>query len=135
MSLRQHRRRAKMALSPMAIRSGLYSIHIEMYDGAKGRASGIIILRDGRLIGGDNFFYYAGTYIEVSSGKWRGELVTHQHTVEIGVSFVFGGRDVGCGFTGTYAKDGTASVAGTALVGRTSVSFRADLSLLHEDED
>ena len=118
----------------MAIRNGLYSIRIEMHDGAKGRASGVIILRDGHLIGGDNFFYYTGTYVEVSSDKWRGELVIHQHTEKAGVSFVFGGREVGCGFTGTYKQDGTASVGGTALVGRTSVSFRADLSLLEDEQ-
>ena len=114
----------------MAIRNGLYCIRIEMHDGARGRASGVIILRDGHLIGGDNFFYYTGTYVDVSSGKWRGELVTHQHSEKAGVSFVFGGRDVGCGFSGTYMKDGTASVGGTALVGRMSVGFRASLNFL-----
>jgi hypothetical protein len=114
----------------MVIRNGLYSIHVEMRDGAKGWASGVIILRDGHLVGGDNFFYYSGTYVDVSPGKWRGELITHQHTGKAGANFVFGGRDVGCGFTGIYKEDGTASVGGTALVGRTSVSFYADLRLL-----
>jgi hypothetical protein len=114
----------------MTIRNGLYSIRIEMHDGAKGRASGVIVLRDGQLLGGDNFFYYTGTYTEASPGKWRGELITHQHTEAVGLTLVFGGREVGCGFTGIYKEDGTATVGGTALVGRTSVSFRADLTLV-----
>ena len=46
----------------MAIRNGLYSIGTEMHDGAKGWASGVIILRDGELIGGDKIFSYTGTY-------------------------------------------------------------------------
>ena len=114
----------------MQIRDGLYSIRVEMHDGARGRASGVIILRDGHLVGGDNFFYYTGTYVDLSTGRWRGELITHQHTEQAGVNFVFGGRDVGCGFTGTYKEDGAAAVSGTALVGRTSVSFQADLRFL-----
>jgi hypothetical protein len=41
---------------------------------------------------------------------------------------LFEGREVGCGFTGTYS-DGKAEVEGTALVGKTSVFFRANLIL------
>ena len=37
-------------------------------------------------------------------------------------------REVACGFTGTYS-DGEAEVDGTALVGKTSVSFHAKLTL------
>jgi hypothetical protein len=41
---------------------------------------------------------------------------------------LFGGREVTCGFTGSYVGD-SAEVEGTALVGKTSVSFRASLAL------
>jgi hypothetical protein len=34
------------------MRNGLYSLHMHMLDGVKGRDSGVIILRDGALIGG-----------------------------------------------------------------------------------
>ena len=34
------------------MRNGLYSIHIQMLDGVKGRDSGMIILHDGQLLGG-----------------------------------------------------------------------------------
>jgi len=39
---------------------------------------------------------------------------------------LFGGREVTCGFTGTYADD-SAVVSGTALVGKTSVMFQTRL--------
>jgi hypothetical protein len=44
---------------------------------------------------------------------------------------LFGGREVTCGFTGTYSAD-AADVNGTALVGKTSVVFQARLILLSE---
>ena len=109
------------------IANGLYTITVQMRDGKKGRATGVLVLHDGRIMGGDNYFYYAGSYT-FRSGKWRGELITRQHTEAIGKNLAFGGRDVPCGFTGTYT-DGQAHVEGTALVGKTSVSFHADLEL------
>jgi hypothetical protein len=35
------------------MKNGLYSVHIQMGDGVKGRASGVIVLRDGVILGGD----------------------------------------------------------------------------------
>lgn len=109
------------------VRNGLYSIRIAMGDGSNAHANGIIILLDGRILGGDSHFYYSGSY-SFKSGKWRGELTTGQHAEAIGVNFLFGGREVTCGFTGKY-NDGSAEVDGTALVGKVSVPFRARLSL------
>lgn len=103
-----------------------------MRDGARGRATGVILLRDGAILGGDSYFYYTGSYT-CQAGKWSGELITHQHTEAIGTNFVFGGRDVSCGFSGSYAS-GTAKVFGTALVGKASISFHAVLTILVADE-
>ena len=38
------------------MKNGLYSVHIYMLDGVKGRDSGIFILRDGVLFGGGALF-------------------------------------------------------------------------------
>jgi hypothetical protein len=76
-------------------------------------------------MGGDTYFYFTGS-CTFRNGKWRGELITRQHTEAIGKNLAFDGREVSCGFTGTYA-DHQARVEGTALVGKTSVSFRAEL--------
>jgi hypothetical protein len=111
----------------MTIANGLYSIAIEMTDGGHGRATGVIVLREGEIVGGDSYFYYTGSYT-ADRGKWRGELITHEHTKSAGRLPLFGGREVTCGFSGSYAADG-ADVRGTALVGKTSVLFHARLTL------
>jgi hypothetical protein len=111
----------------MTVTNGLYSIEIEMTDGGHGRATGVIMLRDGKIAGGDSYFYYTGSYI-ADRGKWRGELITNEHTKSAGSLPLFGGREVTCGFSGSYAADG-ADVQGTALVGKTSVFFHARLTL------
>ena len=109
------------------VANGLYTVNIKMRDGKSGRATGVLVLCDGRILGGDSYFYYAGNYT-FRNGKWRGELVSHQHSKALGKNLAFGGHEVSCGFTGTYS-DGQAEVDGTALVGKTSVSFHAELSL------
>ena len=107
------------------VRNGLYTVETEMTDGGRGRATGIIVLVDGRIAGGDAHFYYTGSYT-ADNGKWRGELTTFQHAKPVGVLPLFGGREVTCGFTGTYT-DGSAIANGTALVGKTSVMFQTRL--------
>jgi T3SS negative regulator,GrlR len=111
----------------MTVTNGLYSIYTEMTEGGRGHATGIIVLRDGKIAGGDSHFYYTGTYT-ADAGKWRGELTTYEHAKAVGALPLFGGREVTCGFTGTYSADG-ADVNGTALVGKTSVLFQAKLTL------
>ena len=71
------------------VTNGLYAIRIEMREGMRGHATGVIVLCDGRIMGGDSYFYYTGTYT-FKNGKWRGELITHQHTEVVGVNLAFG---------------------------------------------
>ncbi len=85
------------------------------------------MLVDGQISRGDTYFYYTGSY-SFKNGKWRGELITRQHTEAVGKNPAFGGREVSCGFTGVYS-DGEAQVEGAALVGKPSVSFSAVLKL------
>jgi T3SS negative regulator,GrlR len=112
----------------MTITNGLYSIVTEMMEGGHGHASGVIMLLDGRIVGGDSHFYYTGSY-SADSGKWRGELTTNQHTKSAGVLPRFGGREVTTGFSGTYTAD-SADVQGAALVGKTSVRIHSKMELL-----
>jgi hypothetical protein len=109
------------------IANGLYTISVEMQEGKRGRATGVVVLCDGRIMGGDSHFYYTGAYT-CKNGKWRGETINHQHAEAPGINLAFGGRDVPCGFTGTYSH-GEAEIDATALVGKTSVMFRAWLVL------
>jgi hypothetical protein len=120
------------------MKNGLYSVHIQMADGVKGRASGIIVLRDGVILGGDPYFWSTGSYTlregTGGEGTWKGDLVTNQHTPYRGSAArpVFAGREVTTGFTGTY-RDGESEVFGTSLVGSRSVSFRATLRWLADN--
>jgi hypothetical protein len=112
-------------MAMLGIRNGLYTVETDMTDGGRGHATGVIVLVDGRIAGGDTHFYYTGSY-KAENGKWRGELTTFQHAKPTGVLLLFGGREVTCGFTGTYTDD-SAVVSGTALVGKTSVLFETRL--------
>ena len=112
------------------MRNGLYSLHMHMLDGVKGRDSGVIILRDGKLIGGGPYFWSVGTYT-VGDGTWKGEFTTNQHTplADPFQRTLSGGQEVTSGFSGTFAGD-QAEVFGTSLVGTKSLSFRATLKRL-----
>jgi hypothetical protein len=118
------------AIGPDGVRNGLYSIHIKMLDGIDGGNTGVMVLRDGRIYGGDAFFDYIGCY-SCANGRWKGEIVNHEHTPSQGERPVFGGYEVGIGFSGTYAGAGAIAEA-TALVGKRSVRFSAELKLLAE---
>ena len=113
-----------------SISNGLYSIHIRMLDGIDGGNTGVMMLRDGRIHGGDAFFDYVGSYTSVN-GRWKGELVNHEHTPSIGERPVFGGYEVGIGFSGTYTDEGAVAEA-TALVGKRSIRFSAVLKKMAE---
>jgi len=112
------------------MKNGLYTIHIEMLDGVSGRNGGVMVLHEGAIRGGDNYFYYVGSY-SFADGKWKGELINNEHTPSGGQRPLFGGREVGIGFSGTYDDDG-AEVLATALAGKRSIRFRAVLKKLVE---
>jgi hypothetical protein len=112
------------------IGNGLYSIHIRMLDGIDGGNTGVMLLHDGRIRGGDAYFDYVGAYT-AANGKWKGELVNHEHTPSMGERPLFGGREVGIGFTGTYDSEGAEAEA-TALAGKRSVRFKAVMKKLVE---
>src|SRR5450756_671953 len=95
------------------IKSGLYSIHIRMLDGIDGGNTGVMMLHDGAIRGGDAYFDYIGSYTG-ANGRWKGEIVNHEHTPSQGERPVFGGYEVGIGFSGSYTDEGAVAEA-TAL--------------------
>lgn len=112
------------------MKNGLYTIHIEMLDGVPGRNGGVMVLRDGTIRGGDSHFYYTGSY-SFAGGKWKGELISNEHSPAGSGWPLFGGREVGIGFAGTYTDEGAEAIA-TALAGKRSIRFRATLRMLVE---
>jgi len=120
------------AVGPDGIANGLYSIHIRMLDGIDAGNSGVMLLHDGRIRGGDAFFDYIGAYT-AANGKWKGELVNREHTQSKGDRPLFGGHEVGIGFSGTYDGEGAEGEA-TALAGKRSIRFKAVLRKLVDVE-
>ncbi|MBR0870978.1 hypothetical protein JQ633_11460 [Bradyrhizobium tropiciagri] len=113
---------------PDGIVNGLYSLTIRMLDGIDGGNTGLMLLHDGSIRGGDAYFAYLGAY-ESAGGRWKGELINHEHTPSQGERPVFGGKEVGIGFSGTYDVHGAIGEA-TALAGKRSIRFHAVLRKL-----
>lgn len=110
------------------IANGLYSIHFRMLDGVVGGLTGVMLLNNGRILGGDAFFYYLGSYAS-AQGRWRGEILNQEHTPAKGAHPIFGGHDVGIGFAGTCDAQG-ADLEATAFAGKRSVRLQAVLKLV-----
>ena len=110
--------------------NGLYSIHLQMLDGIDGSLTGVMLLNNGRILGGDAFFYYLGSYTS-ENGRWKGQIVNQEHTPARGQNPIFGGREVGIGFSGTCTEDG-AMLDATALAGKRSLRLTAVLKLMRK---
>ena len=108
--------------------NGLYSIHLRTLDGVDGGLTGVMLLSNGRILGGDAFFYYLGTYSS-EKGRWKGQILNQEHTPAKGENPVFGGHEVGIGFSGTCDEEG-ALMEASALAGKRSLRLTAVLKLM-----
>lgn len=108
--------------------NGLYSIHLRMLDGVEGGLTGVMLLNEGRILGGDASFYYIGSYTS-ENGRWKGQILNQEHTPAKGENPVFGGYEVGIGFSGTCDDQG-ALLDATALAGKRSLRLSAVLKLM-----
>ena len=108
--------------------NGLYSIHLRMLDGVEGGLTGVMLLNNGRILGGDASFYYLGTYTS-ENGRWKGQILNQEHTPSVGDNPVLGGHEVGIGFTGSCDEQG-ALMEATALAGKRSLRLTAVLKLI-----
>jgi hypothetical protein len=110
--------------------NGLYSIHIRMLDGIDGGLTGVMLLNEGRILGGDASFYYIGSYSS-DNGRWKGQILNQEHTPAPGENPIFGGHEVGIGFSGTCDAEG-ALLEATALAGKRSLRMTAVLKLMRQ---
>jgi hypothetical protein len=108
--------------------NGLYSVHTRILDGIDGGLTGVMLLNDGRILGGDAFFYYLGAYTS-ANGRWKGEILNQEHTPAKSEHPIFGGHEVGIGFSGTCDEQG-ALLEATALAGKRSLRLTAVLKLM-----
>jgi T3SS negative regulator,GrlR len=110
--------------------NGLYSIHVSLQDGRVGKGSGVIIFRDGKIVGGDAYLYYTGSYT-VKDNTFKGEVLVQRHTTpRDNDNPLFGGpAPVGIGVSGTFTET-RGVMSGIALVGKASQIFGATLRKL-----
>lgn len=83
--------------------NGLFFVRVQA-DGGRAENGGVLVLRDGTILGGDAFFYYVGAFAG-GDGQWRGQFTTRVHTRSDLAVPVFGGQEVAVTFAGTYADD------------------------------
>ena len=93
-------------VGPGGIVNGLYSIHIRALDGVDAALTGVALLMDGRIL-------------------------DQEHTPAKGENPIFGGHEVGIGFSGTCSEAG-AELEGIALAGKRSLRLAATLKLMRQ---
>ena len=112
-----------------SMKNGLYSIHVSLQDGRTGKGSGVVMFRDGKILGGDAYLFYTGTYT-TKGDSFKGEVLVQRHTSSSDANPLFGGPSpVGIGVSGTFT-DAAGVMNGTALVGKASQIFTATLRKL-----
>ena len=107
------------------IKNGLYSLAAVAIDGVDVEVGGSLIVRDGKLHGGNSYVFYTGTY-NCSDGKWTGEMISQEHTP---TTRPMAERVQHIEFSGTY-NDAGAEADATALVGKRRIRYDATLRLL-----
>src|ERR1700733_3120228 len=115
------------------MKNGLYSIHVSLQDGRSGKGSGVVMFRDGIILGGDAYLFYTGSYT-TRGDTFKGEALVQRPTSRPDANPLFGGpAPVGIGVSGTFT-DTAAVMNGTALVGKASQIFKAALRRLAETD-
>src|SRR3974390_2085996 len=115
------------------MKNGLYSIHVSLEDGRTGKGSGVVMFRDGRILGGDAYLFYTGSYT-TRGDTFKGEVLVQRHTSSSDANPLFGGPSpVGIGVSGTIT-DEDGGMSGTALVGKASQIFSATLRKLADTD-
>lgn len=84
--------------------NGLFFVRVQAGDGGQAESGGVFVLRNGKILGGDAFHYYVGTFTG-ADGRWKGEFTTSVHTRSDLAVPVFGGSEVAVTFVGTYSGD------------------------------
>jgi hypothetical protein len=118
------------------IRNGLYLSTLKMVlkkmESAEGVSRGVLVLRNGKMLGGGPYFYTIGSYT-CSGSKWRGEATTQEHTTALATR-LWAREIVTIGFSGTYNDEG-AEIYATAFFGKQSMQYHGIFRLLKALDD
>ncbi|MBX3476688.1 MAG: hypothetical protein KF910_03720 [Brevundimonas sp.] len=106
------------------MQNGLYGVH---FITPLGVGAGVVVLRDGKVQGGDAGIYYDGTY-SIEGDKFSANLRTDRHTPIPGVVSVFGVDKVDIILKGQFVGT-VATVEGTSPQA-PGLTFQATLKKL-----
>ncbi len=104
--------------------NGLYKVRFET---PRGNGTGVVVLREGLLWGGDSSMFYTGTYT-LDDGAFVAKIVTNVHTIAPHRPSIFGRDIVHITLKGTFSRD-YAEIIGVARE-VPDIDFRAELSKL-----
>jgi hypothetical protein len=107
---------------------GLYSVRLKGFDGMELPPGGILVLRNGMMLGGGPYAYFTGSY-SAKNGIFKGELVINQHTPPPSNHVLFNANDIGMGISGSY-EGGQADLTGTVVIGKRCLTLQLDLRKL-----
>lgn len=91
------------------------------------QGSGVVVILDGTLKGGDSLMYYVGTFKETEN-QFTADFYARKHTDRTDIRSVFGLDEVHLTVQGT-STDTSVDVTGTAAE-VPEVQFQAQLNLL-----
>lgn len=104
--------------------NGLYKVRFET---PRGSGTGVVVVKDGHLWGGDSSMFYTGTYT-LKDGVFTGKLVTNVHTIAPHKPSIFGRDIVHITLKGKFSRD-YGEVTGTARE-VPDVPFKGELTKL-----
>jgi T3SS negative regulator,GrlR len=88
---------------------GLWTIEFGSTVGQFG--SGVVILQDGRILGGDNGYFYVGTYLQPSPHSFRADIDVTPFVPGIASVFNTSGKSLKLSLIGIVAEDGRNATA------------------------
>jgi hypothetical protein len=106
------------------MKNGLYKV---VFHTQRGSGAGVVVLHDGRLLGGDSMVAYVGSY-QQSGDMFTASVDASTHTNIPGMANVFGTPNPKIQLSGKVAGD-SATMAGTSP-NAPGVSFQAILTFL-----
>ena len=110
------------------MKDGLYSFRVKGFDGVDWPPGGVLVLRNGVMLGGGPFTYFTGSY-SAKHGIFKGELVVNRHTPPPSSHLFFSAEDVGVGITGTYEGD-QAELTAAVSIGKRCLTLQMTLQKL-----
>jgi T3SS negative regulator,GrlR len=109
------------------MKNGLYKVSFKTQ---LGEGSGVVVLENGKIRGGDSRMFYTGTYNE-SASTFAGAVVTAKHSDVPGATSLFGHEGGVSMCIKGRSTDTSAEMTGMAREA-PGVTFEAKLTLLSE---